>query len=145
MIRTSIAPSTPRPRTVSRVAPRVSLALASRPRRHLAPAPERVVYHGVRTLNDGALVVRVGDGPARVLSPRLDLAELSTAIEWGYPGQGPAQLAIALLADAIDDDAALRFGRAFYERVTSWLPAGSWTMAHAEVLAHARALGWRRA
>ena len=50
---------------------------------------------------------RDADGTARVtvdmepLDPRLDLANHSpTGFEWGYGGSGPAQLALALLADA---------------------------------------------
>lgn len=44
------------------------------------------------------------------LDPRLDLRQHSpTGMEWGYMGSGPAQLALALAADALEDDArALR-------------------------------------
>ena len=47
-------------------------------------------------------LVTVNDRP---LDPRLDLWEHSpTGFEWGYGGSGPAQLALALLADHLGDD-----------------------------------------
>jgi len=46
--------------------------------------------------------VSVNDRP---LNPRLDLWNHSpTGFEWGYGGSGPAQLALALLADHFGDD-----------------------------------------
>lgn len=40
----------------------------------------------------------------RPLNPRLDLWNHSpTGFEWGYGGSGPAQLALALLADHLGD------------------------------------------
>lgn len=49
------------------------------------------------------------------LDPRLDLANHSpTGLSWGYEGSGPAQLSLALLADALDDDAkALKLHQPF--------------------------------
>ncbi len=48
---------------------------------------------------------------ARVAHPlplRLDLANKSpTGFEWGYGGSGPSQLALALCADALDDEIAV--------------------------------------
>ncbi|MDP6351656.1 MAG: DUF6166 domain-containing protein [Alphaproteobacteria bacterium] len=42
----------------------------------------------------------------RALDPRLDLAAApATGFEWGYDGAGPARLALAILADHLDDDA----------------------------------------
>jgi hypothetical protein len=39
------------------------------------------------------------------VSPRLDLENHSpTGLEYGYPGSGPAQLALAVLADYLRDD-----------------------------------------
>jgi hypothetical protein len=58
------------------------------------------VYEGVRSLA-GALVTVDG----KPLPPRLDLRALSKAgFEWTYEGAGPAQLALALLADHFGDD-----------------------------------------
>ena len=58
------------------------------------------VYQGRR---EGHAVIVVVDG--RPLNPRLDLWSHSpTGFEWGYGGSGPAQLALALLADHLEDD-----------------------------------------
>lgn len=57
------------------------------------------------------------------LDPRLDLANHSpTGLSWGYVGSGPAQLSLALLADALEDDErALKlyqpFQRAYIARI----------------------------
>jgi hypothetical protein len=136
MIRTHAAP---RPLT-SKIAPRASLRRSARARQRPALARSGATYHGVRTPRDGALVVRVGAGLARLLPLARDIEEHSTGLEWGYDGQGPMQLAIALLTDAIGDDAAVRLGRRFYERVTSVLPAAGWTLTRDDVREHARAL-----
>jgi hypothetical protein len=59
------------------------------------------VYEGGRTLA-GAMVTVNG----RPLPPRLDLGRFSPAgFEWTYEGAGPRQLALALLADHLADDA----------------------------------------
>ncbi len=60
-------------------------------------------YRGVHTGN-GNTVVTVRDLPyqdePRILNPRLDIADHSqTGFQWGYGGQGPRQLCIALLAE----------------------------------------------
>src|SRR6478736_4100384 len=55
----------------------------------------------------GQSLVTVCDGQkSEPLPLRLDLDNHSpTGFEWGYGGSGPAQLALALLADALGDDA----------------------------------------
>ncbi|BBK33265.1 hypothetical protein EDC65_4110 [Stella humosa] len=59
------------------------------------------VYEGSRSLAGAVVTV---DG--RPLDPRLDLRRLSPAgFEWTYEGAGPQQLALALLADHLGDDA----------------------------------------
>lgn len=64
------------------------------------------VYAGVRDTESGTCRVLVDDGSTRkTLNPRLDLwAHSPTGLEWGYGGSGPAQLALALLADALGND-----------------------------------------
>jgi hypothetical protein len=58
-------------------------------------------------------VVKVEDGKEQPLNPRLDLKNHSpTGFEVGYPGSGPAQLALAMCADALQDD---RFALALYQ------------------------------
>lgn len=62
---------------------------------------------------------------------RLDLADHSpTDFEWGYEGSGPAQLALALLADALgDENRALALYPAFKEEVVAALPASAWRLS----------------
>lgn len=58
------------------------------------------------------------------LRHRLDLANHSpTGFEWGYAGSGPAQLALAILADCLDDDAqALSLYQRFKSQVVATKP-----------------------
>ena len=76
------------------------------------------VYEGARSLA-GALVTVNG----RPLPLRLDLKRLSPAgFEWTYEGAGPAQLALALLADHLGDDRkALRHYERFMRDVVAIL------------------------
>lgn len=65
-------------------------------------------YIGRRDGQAGAATVRVvEDGKrSRALNPRHDLRNHSPdGFQWGYGGSGPAQLALALVADATGDDA----------------------------------------
>lgn len=58
------------------------------------------VYEGVRTPEGCQVTV---DG--QPLNPRFDLRNHSPdGFNWSYGGSGPAQLALALLADALGDD-----------------------------------------
>ena len=65
-----------------------------------------VTYIGKRVAA-GAVVFRAGENRVlQALPTRLDRRNHSpTGFEWGYNGSGPAQLALALLADATGDDA----------------------------------------
>jgi hypothetical protein len=57
------------------------------------------------TNGDFDVWVQEKDGTRRRLDPRLDLANHSpTGFAWGYPGSGPAQLALALAADVTGHD-----------------------------------------
>ena len=66
----------------------------------------------------------------RRLNPRLDLWNHSpTGFEWGYCGSGPAQLALAILADhCANDEQALNFHQRFKWAVIAELPHRSWTL-----------------
>jgi hypothetical protein len=76
------------------------------------------------------------DGVLRDLSPRLDLQNHSQSFAWGFGGSAPAQLALALIADATGDDArALRLQHDFKFRVIASLPS-RWTMTQSRVLAY---------
>lgn len=71
----------------------------------------------------------------RPLDPRLDLRNHSpTGFEWGYSGSGPTQLALAILADLLqDDEQALRRYQRFKEMVIAGLPKEGWTMTETEI------------
>jgi Family of unknown function (DUF6166) len=63
-------------------------------------------YYGYRDATGTAHVTVTDGNGVRHLPLRLDLDNHSpTGFEWGYGGSGPAQLALALLADALGNDA----------------------------------------
>src|SRR5262249_935807 len=66
----------------------------------------------------------------RPLNPRLDLWNHSpTGFEWGYGGSGPAQLALALLADYFgNDEEALNLYQQFKIQVVADLPYHGWKL-----------------
>jgi hypothetical protein len=72
------------------------------------------------------------------LDPRFDLARLSPAgFEWTYEGAGPQQLALALLAHALQDDARARqLAPAFMREVVALLD-NAWELTGEEILAWA--------
>ena len=87
-------------------------------------------YEGLR--EGHAALVTVNDRP---LNPRLDLWNHSpSGFEWGYSGSGPAQLALALLADHLsDDDEAVRLHHDFKCEVVARLPYRGWTLTDREI------------
>jgi uncharacterized protein DUF6166 len=87
------------------------------------------VYEGGRSL-DGAVVTVDG----RPLNPRFDLKRFSAmGFEWTYEGDGPRQLALALLADHLgDDQKALALTETFMREVVSVLD-NAWSMTSDEV------------
>ncbi len=61
-------------------------------------------YVGART-GQGCRVVKQEAGQETPLDPRLDLwAHSPSGFEWNYQGSGPAQTALAILADVTRDD-----------------------------------------
>ena len=87
------------------------------------------IYEGGRSL-DGA-VVTVDGAP---LNPRFDLKNFSPmGFEWTYEGDGPRQLALALLADHFGDDGkALAETERFMRRVVAVLD-NAWSLTGAEI------------
>ena len=71
----------------------------------------------------------------RRLNPRLDLWNHSpTGFEWGYGGSGPAQLALAILADHLgNDEQALNFYQRFKWTVVAEFYHRSWTLTSQEI------------
>ena len=94
-------------------------------------------YVGGRSLAGAEVTV---DG--KPLDPRFDLKRLSpTGFEWTYEGNGPAQLALALLADHLGDDArALHLYEPFMRAVVAELD-NSWELTSAEIDAALKAIG----
>jgi hypothetical protein len=83
----------------------------------------------------GLVLVTSDNGTTRPLSPRFDIANHSpTGLNWGYCGSGPQQLAIALLADAINDETAERLAGRFKFDVVGGLP-DNWNLTHEEIVA----------
>jgi len=87
-------------------------------------------YVGLRDYH--LTVVTVNDQP---LDPRFDLWEHSpTGFEWGYGGSGPAQLALALLADHLgDDDRAVALHQEFKWAVIAKLSQPTWTLTSDQI------------
>jgi hypothetical protein len=77
---------------------------------------------------EGYAAIVTVDG--RRLNPRFDLWNHSpTGFEWGYCGSGPAQLALAILADHLrDDEQALNLYQRFKWAVIAELPGRGWTL-----------------
>ncbi len=87
-------------------------------------------YDGRR--QQGHAVVTVNGQP---LDPRFDLWNHSpTGFEWGYGGSGPAQLALALLADALgEDDLACRWHQDFKRAAVARLAHDGWTLTDEQI------------
>ena len=87
-------------------------------------------YEGQRTWR--AVKVTVN---GNLLNPRLDLRNHSpSGFDWGYCGSGPAQLALAILADHLaDDEQALDSYQCFKWSVIAELPKRGWTLTSAQV------------
>lgn len=94
-------------------------------------------YEGGRSLVGAVVTV---DGMP--LDPRYDLKRLSpTGFEWTYEGAGPAQLALALLADHLGDDRrALALYEAFMREVVADLD-NSWELTSSDIEAALEAIG----
>jgi hypothetical protein len=87
-------------------------------------------YRGIREGNAATVSV---DG--RPLNPRLDLWNHSpSGFEWGYSGSGPAQLALALLADHLgNDDRALKLHQDFKRAVVANLSFKGWAFTSDQI------------
>jgi hypothetical protein len=70
----------------------------------------------------------------QLLPPRLDLRNHSPVLEWDATDAGPLQLALALLADYLEDDErALATYQEFRRRVVSKLPTEGWVLTGREI------------
>lgn len=95
------------------------------------------IYKGFTTTDGDRHVTVIGtrQGGSRALAPRHDLRNHSpTGFNWGYGGSGPAQLALALLADVLgDDERALAVYQNFKWRVVARLDNAGWELTDDEV------------
>ena len=87
-------------------------------------------YEGRR---EGYAVIVTVDGQR--LNPRLDLWNHSpSGFEWSYGGSGPAQLALAILADhCANDTEAFNLHHRFKWTVIAELPKRGWTLTSGEI------------
>jgi hypothetical protein len=102
-------------------------------------ASTETVYHGQRdpTASVGQECTVTVDG--NPLNLRYDLLSASpSGFQWGYGGSGPAQLSVAVLAHAFDDEFACEHYQRFKREVVANLPEESWTLRRSELKA------WRR-
>lgn len=86
------------------------------------------VYRGDRTI-DGIIVTVDGEP----LPERVDLKELSkNGFEWSYEGPEPAQLALAILADCVGDQAAVEHYEGFMKEIVANFQ-NDWELTEADV------------
>ncbi len=92
-----------------------------------------------RTPRGGFIVeVVVSSKRVRPLNPRTDLYNHSPdGFAWGYGGSGPAQLALALAADVLGDDArAVRIHQALkWDLVARWDQDRAWDLSASAIRA----------
>jgi len=95
------------------------------------------IYEGGRGLAGAEVTV---DGAP--LDPRFDLRSFSPmGFEWTYEGDGPRQLALALLADHLGDGArALALTEAFMQQVVAELD-NAWVLTGEDIDAALREIG----
>ncbi len=91
-------------------------------------------YRGVRT-ESGTIVSVTKENVTSKLDPRFDLRNHSpTGFEWGYGGSGPAQLALALLADRFNNDRiAQKFYLDFKFKIIGNLSEDQWILSSEDI------------
>lgn len=107
--------------------------------RDVRAKPKPRVYSGHRSMSLGKCVVKVTRN-GRTTSLRLAKNVLNhspTGFEWGYPGSGPAQLALAILVDLLGKghrDRAIKLHQGFKRIVVEKLPHKEWTLTSDQIL-----------
>jgi len=99
-----------------------------------ATVSAQTVYQGRRNLTRSAgKEVEVTDN-GQPLDYRYDLLSASpSGFEWGYGGSAPAQLAIAFLANALDEETACRYYQRLKKEVVAQLPEGGWRLTTGDI------------
>ena len=95
----------------------------------------RKVYAGRRGPQGCVVWVIAGNGERKPLNPRQALRNHSpTGFEWGYGGSGPAQLALAILAEHLGDDhAALNLYQAFKWACIAQIRGSNWSLSSEDI------------
>lgn len=93
------------------------------------------VYYGQRINGICTVEVLTADGRKFPLAPRLDLRNHSPdGFQWGYGGSGPAQLALALLCDALrSDERAASLYQQFKFSMIAGLDCEFWSFTDAQI------------
>jgi hypothetical protein len=92
-------------------------------------------YTGRRDPQGCVVWVIDGNGERKLLNPRRELRNHSpTGFEWGYGGSGPTQLALAILAEHLNDDrAALNRYQRFKWACIAQIRSASWSLSSEEI------------
>lgn len=103
------------------------------------------VYRGALLLGGGRRVDVITDGRLRQLPWRLDVENRSpTGFGWGYGGSGPAQLALAILCDAVGVARARRLYMLFKDQIIARLDGDAgWQLDLGVVLEWVECAEWR--
>ena len=108
--------------------------------RFAAAFPPKKTYTGYRlpgqhgAADQGIVTVHQEGQPPRPLDPRFDLRRHTDSLNWGYGGSGPAQLALALAADVLGDDAlAQEVHQRLKASLVAGLPQDGWSLDEAQL------------
>ncbi|MGB9648263.1 MAG: DUF6166 domain-containing protein [Stellaceae bacterium] len=98
-------------------------------------ARSRKMYTGRRGPQGCVVWVIDASGKRKPLNPRQELRNHSpTGFEWGYGGSGPAQLALAILAEHLGDDrAALSRYQRFKWACIAQICGANWSLSSEEI------------
>lgn len=93
------------------------------------------IYVGTRTSNGTSVVVSEDGNNPQPLDPKNKLVNHSPdGFEWGYHGSGPAQLSLALLANALNsEEVAVKYYQKFKQQVVSKFNKDEWSITAIEV------------
>lgn len=110
--------------------------------RHEAKMDAAKIYRALRDGDRRSVLVYIGL-KWRELDPRLDLVRHSPdGFNWSYGGSGPSQLALAICADALGNDAeALRVYQGFKNAFVALQQGDEWEISVAEVRAMIQRMG----
>jgi len=98
-------------------------------------ARSRKMYTGRRGPQGCVVWVIDGSGERKPLNPCRELRNHSpTGFEWGYGGSGPAQLALAILAEHLGDErAALSRYQRFKWACIAQIRSAAWSLSSEEI------------